>query len=271
MGLETASTINQLVTSNPDGGDARTTLDDHIRLIKSALKGTFPGIVGEVSASHGALNLLIGVNQNIQTQFDNLREGTATARNAINARFAQSASYAQQANSANFALFAGNANPTLFGVVSADISLSASTNFFAGAEITLSQSGMWMLDSVLFGSINNSALSATCKITPGLGFSGSGLGLFVGSNGATGFGPALGSASFNVQLILQATGAQAASFPGPAPGVVLYATPSRGFVVVSATAVIVGVGLTAVEVQAGQVFTIKRGSYVSAERIGNSP
>lgn len=42
MGLETANFINDLVTTNPVSGDKRKQGDDHLRLIKAALKATFP-------------------------------------------------------------------------------------------------------------------------------------------------------------------------------------------------------------------------------------
>lgn len=56
MGLETATTINQLVETNPLGTDNRSLGDDHIRLIKSTLKNTFTGITGVVTATHTELD-----------------------------------------------------------------------------------------------------------------------------------------------------------------------------------------------------------------------
>lgn len=43
MGLEAATYIQDLVVTNPSGGDQKAQGDDHIRLIKSVLKNTFPG------------------------------------------------------------------------------------------------------------------------------------------------------------------------------------------------------------------------------------
>lgn len=37
MGLETATVISDLVSSNPASGDARSTADDHLRMIKTCL------------------------------------------------------------------------------------------------------------------------------------------------------------------------------------------------------------------------------------------
>lgn len=42
MPIETATTITDLVTTNPAASDAVSTADDHIRLIKGVLKATFP-------------------------------------------------------------------------------------------------------------------------------------------------------------------------------------------------------------------------------------
>lgn len=47
MGLESGSYINDLVTTNPVGStDAKSEGDNHIRLIKTVVKGTFPGMAG---------------------------------------------------------------------------------------------------------------------------------------------------------------------------------------------------------------------------------
>jgi hypothetical protein len=46
MGLETATFLEELVGTNPTGSDDRSAGDDHIRLVKSVLKSTFPGLAG---------------------------------------------------------------------------------------------------------------------------------------------------------------------------------------------------------------------------------
>src|SRR5262245_16533370 len=46
MALEGASYINDLVTGNPPGTDSKSQGDDHIRLIKTVLKNTFPLAIG---------------------------------------------------------------------------------------------------------------------------------------------------------------------------------------------------------------------------------
>lgn len=56
MALEQATYINQLVTANPQATDTVAQADDHIRLIKSTLKATFPNITGPVTVTQGQLN-----------------------------------------------------------------------------------------------------------------------------------------------------------------------------------------------------------------------
>lgn len=61
MSLESATYINGLVVTNPVGAsDPKSKGDDHIRLIKSVIKNTFPNITGQVTATHGELNRLTG-------------------------------------------------------------------------------------------------------------------------------------------------------------------------------------------------------------------
>jgi hypothetical protein len=64
MGLETGTYISDLNSSNPVAGDPVNEGDDHIRLIKSTVKATFPSVSGAVSSTHTELNLLDGVTAN---------------------------------------------------------------------------------------------------------------------------------------------------------------------------------------------------------------
>ena len=61
MPLETSvSTINNLVATNPVSTDGLSQADDHIRLIKSALLTTFPGVTGVINSTHTELNIVDG-------------------------------------------------------------------------------------------------------------------------------------------------------------------------------------------------------------------
>ena len=70
MGLESGVYISDLNASNPVASDAKSSGDDHLRLIKSTVKATFPNITGAVTSTHTELNHVAGVTSAIQTQIN---------------------------------------------------------------------------------------------------------------------------------------------------------------------------------------------------------
>ncbi len=79
MALETGTYISDLVATNPPGADDRSTADDHLRLIKSTIKASFPNISGAMTASHGDLNILVGKTlTSTDDKIDNLPATTLT-------------------------------------------------------------------------------------------------------------------------------------------------------------------------------------------------
>lgn len=56
MTVETATYINQLNATYPTGSDQKQEGDDHLRLLKSTIKATFPNITGAVTTTHTVLN-----------------------------------------------------------------------------------------------------------------------------------------------------------------------------------------------------------------------
>lgn len=70
MGLETGTYISDLVITNPSPTDVKGQGDDHLRLVKSTIKATFPNITGQVTPTHTELNYVDGVTSAIQTQLD---------------------------------------------------------------------------------------------------------------------------------------------------------------------------------------------------------
>ena len=61
MGLESGTYISDLNAANPAAGDLKSQGDDHLRLIKSTIKATFPNITGAVNTSQTDLNALAGI------------------------------------------------------------------------------------------------------------------------------------------------------------------------------------------------------------------
>lgn len=70
MALETATFIDGLVSTNPTASDPKAQGDDHIRLLKSTIRATFPNVTGAVTPTHTELNFVDGVTSAIQTQLD---------------------------------------------------------------------------------------------------------------------------------------------------------------------------------------------------------
>lgn len=81
MGLEAASFINDLNTANPAGGDGKSQGDDHLRLVKTVLKASLPGMTAartmeDTTAGAGTVNFwkwyrkIVGVNGNLLGQVD---------------------------------------------------------------------------------------------------------------------------------------------------------------------------------------------------------
>ena len=60
MAIETATYISDLNSANPGANDAMSEGDDHLRLLKSTVKATFPNVTGAVTASHSDINKLAG-------------------------------------------------------------------------------------------------------------------------------------------------------------------------------------------------------------------
>ena len=85
MGLETGTYISDLNSSNPVAGDPVNEGDDHLRLIKSTVKATFPSVTGAVTSTHTELNLLDGVTANTTelNYVDITTLGTAEASKAV--------------------------------------------------------------------------------------------------------------------------------------------------------------------------------------------
>ena len=85
MALESTTYIDGLVTTNPTGTDPRSQGDDHIRLVKSTIRSTFPNVSGAMTATHTELNLIdgyTGTTAELNT-LDVSTQGTAEASKAV--------------------------------------------------------------------------------------------------------------------------------------------------------------------------------------------
>lgn len=169
MALETASYVANLVATNPDGGDARSTADDHLRLIKASLKRTFPLLDAAVSVSAAQIMYVNDVSASIQLQLNQLRDGSATANAAINARYANSASFAALAAQATLALTANSASfATLAGQATLALTAnSASYAVLAGTATTAATANSASF-AVLAGTANFAASASDAQALGGI-------------------------------------------------------------------------------------------------------
>ena len=84
MGVETASWVTQLVATNPVVGDPVGEGDDHLRMLKTVLKNSFPSssttaIVPDVSGESGKYLTTDGTNTSWGTGSAGDPAGTAIA------------------------------------------------------------------------------------------------------------------------------------------------------------------------------------------------
>lgn len=124
MALESSTYINGLVVTNPTSSDNISDGDNHIRLLKSTIKATFPNVTGAVSGTHTEINSAV-TKANLATNSNtantivkrnasgNFSAGTITA--ALNGN-ATTATTLQTARTIGGVSFNGSANINLPGV-----------------------------------------------------------------------------------------------------------------------------------------------------------
>lgn len=159
MTIESATYINGLTSTNPAAGDIVSEGDDHIRLLKSTIKATFPNVSGAVSATHTELSYAAGLTSAAQTQINTkapLASPTFTGiPRADQAAFGTNDT--QLATTSYVVAAHGGYNP---GAVGSHILARTSTAVVAGAT----QSGL----SMQYAGIT----SAGATVIPGTGLSG---------------------------------------------------------------------------------------------------
>jgi hypothetical protein len=82
MALESGTYINSLVATNPAATDALAAADDHMRLIKSTIKNTFPNIDAAITATEDELNILDGAT--LTTSHLNTLDGITSTTAELN-------------------------------------------------------------------------------------------------------------------------------------------------------------------------------------------
>lgn len=85
MALESATYISDLVSTNPTSSDNLSQGDDHLRLLKSTIKATFPNVSGAVTATHTELNVLDGLTAS-QAELNFVDGVTSSIQTQLNAK-----------------------------------------------------------------------------------------------------------------------------------------------------------------------------------------
>jgi hypothetical protein len=154
MPLETATYINQLDAANPLGSDPIASGDDHLRLIKAAVKATFPNITGPVTMTQAQVNEI----PNLAPLASPALTGTPTAPTAaagtnttqlattayvqgertalLDAVYPIGSIYTNAANATNPATLLGFGTWTAFGAGRVMVGFNASDPLFDTAEET---------------------------------------------------------------------------------------------------------------------------------------
>ncbi len=136
MALETGTFISDLVATNPTGSDALAFADDHIRLVKSTIKATFPNVSGAVSKTHTQINDAVDkANTAVQpAAMDTaIAAAIATAKTAL---YPVGSIYINATNATNPSTLLGFGTWTAFGAGRVPVGFNASDPLFDTAEET---------------------------------------------------------------------------------------------------------------------------------------
>jgi len=144
MALENGTYVNSLVTSNPASTDGIAQADDHIRLIKSTIKNTFPNLTGAVTVTQADLNNTTSIPSSLTDL--GITDGSANQ-------------VLQTDGSGNFSFFTLPAGTT-------DTNYYVNGGYISGTTLTLSRQGL--------GNVSISGLPAsvtnTSQLTNDSGF-----------------------------------------------------------------------------------------------------
>lgn len=136
MALESATYTSDLVVTNPTGSDPLAFADDHIRLIKSAVKATFPNISGAVTKTHAEINALAS-QTDLTTLQTTLTAAIATAiADSKNVTHPVGSIYINASNATNPATLLGFGTWTAFGAGRVPVGFNAADPLFDTAEET---------------------------------------------------------------------------------------------------------------------------------------
>ena len=144
MTVEAAIYINTLDATYPASGDQRNEGDNHLRLIKSAIKASFPNVAGAANPTHTELNLLVGLTGTIKTSTSAAASGEMVLMSAVT--ISGSPSAVDFVNGSNGVTISTAYDEYL--IVFSDIRHASSTNAKLRMQFSQNSGGSWAAGNV---------------------------------------------------------------------------------------------------------------------------
>lgn len=136
MALETGTFISDLVDTNPTGSDPLAFADDHLRLVKSTIKSTFPNISGAVTKTHSQINTAVDqAGTAVQPSVMDAAIAAAVAATKL-ALYPVGSIYTNATNATNPGTLLGFGTWAAFGAGRVPVGFDASNALFDTAEET---------------------------------------------------------------------------------------------------------------------------------------
>lgn len=162
MGLETGTYISDLNTANPTGADAKSQGDDHLRLLKSTIKTTFPNISGAVTSSHAELNILDGATLTVTelNYVDGVTSAIQTQLNALSTNISN--------NTPEGVIVAWNPGYYTDGSNGGYTNVLGAGNTVAQANAYLNSKGWYVCDGSALNSASSTIFNGSGRYLPNL-------------------------------------------------------------------------------------------------------
>lgn len=199
MALETGSFISDLNASNPQSTDSVAQADDHIRLIKSTVKATFPNVTGAVTKTHTQLNNTLDKTGDTMTgaltlsgaPSSNLHAATkayvdSSVQSAVQALYPVGSIYVNATNANNPATLLGFGTWVAFGAGRVPVGFNASDPLFDTAEETGGSKDAVVVSHTHTATVTDPGHTHSYSVDAAVGINSAGGGIYpVAQGGAT--------------------------------------------------------------------------------------
>ena len=136
MALESGTYISDLVATNPTGSDPLAFADDHLRLLKSTIKASFPNITGAVTKTNAEINALASQSDLTALQTSLTAAIAAAVAASKTALYPVGSIYTNATSATNPATLLGFGTWVAFGAGRVPVGFNAADPLFDTAEET---------------------------------------------------------------------------------------------------------------------------------------